>query len=66
MPIESPCTKLCELDPRTRWCLGCGRTALEIGRWPDASDAERRAILRALPPRMAELASRGSTDRAIR
>lgn len=45
MSVPSPCTNVCQLDPRTGWCLGCRRTMDEISRWPVASDAERRAIL---------------------
>ena len=30
--VASPCTGVCRLDPN-RICIGCGRTADEIGRW---------------------------------
>jgi hypothetical protein len=43
--ISSPCIKLCQLDPATRLCLGCGRSLDEIGRWSHLSEAERRAIM---------------------
>lgn len=54
--IPSPCTKLCTLDPATGWCRGCGRTGVEIGAWPAASDEEKRAILACLPERLRRLA----------
>ncbi|MET3893140.1 putative Fe-S protein YdhL (DUF1289 family) [Bosea sp. OAE506] len=43
--ISSPCVKLCQLDPATRHCLGCGRSLDEIGRWSSLSETERRAIM---------------------
>lgn len=45
MSVASPCTNVCQLDPRNGWCLGCRRTMHEISRWPHANDDERRAIL---------------------
>lgn len=50
--ISSPCVKLCQLDPATRLCLGCGRSLNEIGRWSNLSEAERRAIMTELPARL--------------
>ncbi|WP_371125959.1 DUF1289 domain-containing protein [Bosea sp. (in: a-proteobacteria)] len=50
--ISSPCVKLCQLDPATRLCLGCGRSLHEIGRWSNLSEAERRAIMTELPARL--------------
>ncbi|MDP3256038.1 MAG: DUF1289 domain-containing protein [Bosea sp. (in: a-proteobacteria)] len=52
--MSSPCVKLCQLDPTTRHCLGCGRSLDEIGRWSSLSEAERRAIM----ARLAEQTSR--------
>ena len=43
--ISSPCIKLCQLDPVTRICLGCGRSLDEIGRWSSLSEAERLVIM---------------------
>ena len=54
-PVRSPCTGLCRLDAATGWCLGCGRSGDEIALWPAASEAEARAILAALPPRLKRL-----------
>lgn len=58
MPDTSPCTKVCTTDPATGFCLGCGRTGAEIGQWISMSRDERIALKRALPARMALLASR--------
>ena len=56
--LASPCVNICALDDATGWCVGCGRTLAEIGDWSSKPATERRAILLALPPRMAQLASR--------
>ena len=48
---ESPCVKICVLDPEAGLCLGCLRSADEIARWRDMPAEERRAILEALPAR---------------
>jgi len=53
MPVRSPCINVCDLD-RHRVCKGCGRTVDEIAHWPTASEAERVAIVAALPARMAQ------------
>jgi len=52
MPIQTPCIKVCEIDPASQLCAGCGRTLAEIGRWGAMSDAERSAIMAGLPARM--------------
>ncbi|WP_203308637.1 MULTISPECIES: DUF1289 domain-containing protein [Sphingomonas] len=57
--LASPCVNVCTLDPATGWCRGCGRSIAEISNWSAKPAAERRAILAALPPRMARLAGRG-------
>ncbi|MBV9843206.1 MAG: DUF1289 domain-containing protein [Sphingomonadaceae bacterium] len=51
MTVPSPCTKVCEIAPRSRLCRGCRRTIDEIMAWPSASDEEKRRILAALPAR---------------
>jgi predicted Fe-S protein YdhL (DUF1289 family) len=45
LDIPSPCIGVCRLDPATRLCAGCMRTADEIAAWPDADSAERLAIV---------------------
>lgn len=50
--LETPCVNICLLDPATGACLGCGRTLAEIASWAAMSDAERRAVMTALPARM--------------
>ena len=51
--IETPCIKVCAIDPASRLCAGCGRTLEEIARWSSFGDAERERIMRDLPVRRA-------------
>jgi len=51
--IETPCLKVCAVNGATDQCIGCGRTLAEIGGWTRFTAAERRAIMDALPERMA-------------
>jgi uncharacterized protein len=51
--IESPCIKVCVLDPGSNHCLGCGRSLAEIECWAAFSPDERRRIMAELPARMA-------------
>jgi uncharacterized protein len=50
--IETPCIKVCVLDPANGLCKGCGRSLDEIARWGSMSDAERRRIMGGLKERM--------------
>jgi len=54
MSQETPCTAVCQIDPRTNLCFGCGRTLPEIARWSRMDGAERRAIMAQLAARMAD------------
>ena len=54
MSSETPCIAVCMMDPRTKLCLGCGRTLPEIARWHKMDSAERLAVMATLPARMAE------------
>ena len=42
--VLSPCIGICALDPQG-YCEGCLRSAGEIARWSQMSDAEREAII---------------------
>ena len=55
MTIESPCTRVCILDPGSGFCLGCGRSGEEIGGWSTATPLERRNVMAELPARLARL-----------
>jgi predicted Fe-S protein YdhL (DUF1289 family) len=50
--IESPCNKICVMDPVSGLCRGCGRTLAEISAWATLRPSERAAITGQLPDRM--------------
>jgi predicted Fe-S protein YdhL (DUF1289 family) len=56
--IETPCIKVCAIDPGTGLCLGCGRNLAEISAWPTLPPRERRRIMQDLPARRARLEAR--------
>ena len=56
--IETPCIKVCVVEPDSGFCIGCGRTRDEIGSWLGFSVAERRQVMAALPERVATLTLR--------
>jgi uncharacterized protein len=62
-PISSPCTKVCAIDPRSKLCLGCGRTLGEIGGWMSLSEDERLRIMRELPRRLDASRAAHAADR---
>ena len=49
--IASPCVRVCIVDGASGLCVGCLRTLNEIASWGSLSDAERAAIMAALPER---------------
>jgi len=53
--IETPCTKVCVVDPASRLCVGCGRSLEEIGRWTVMTADERARVMAELPRRLAAL-----------
>jgi predicted Fe-S protein YdhL (DUF1289 family) len=53
--IQSPCNKVCAVDPTAGLCVGCGRTLAEIGSWIAFSADERTRIMTELPGRLAAL-----------
>ena len=56
--IESPCVKICVIQPESRLCTGCLRSIDEIGAWSRMSADERRSIMEALPERRSQLTRR--------
>lgn len=58
-PIKTPCIKVCAVDGHTGYCLGCGRTLPEIGRWVQMGPQGRDEVLARLPSRIAELETLG-------
>ena len=64
--ITSPCVKICVIDGPSALCIGCGRSLPEIGRWLSYSDAERHAIMGALPARLAAVTARAAPGNGVR
>jgi len=66
---STPCVTICRIDPATGFCIGCGRTSLEIGRWVEMSEPERLALMDKLPDRFSETpglqAARDSFDQLM-
>ncbi|WP_459572494.1 DUF1289 domain-containing protein [Cupriavidus sp. 8B] len=50
-PVGDPCINICRMDLAGRYCQGCSRTLLEIGRWDQMTAAERTQVLAAAPGR---------------
>lgn len=53
--IATPCIKVCVVDGASGLCLGCLRTLGEIADWSRLDDAERAAVMAALPGRRERL-----------
>ena len=51
--IPSPCIRVCAVSARSGFCIGCGRKLGEIGGWQKFTNAEKQAIIDALPARLA-------------
>lgn len=62
--VQSPCVNVCRLDSATGWCIGCGRTGDEIGRWTSVGETERDRVMAILPTRMAALKERRKQGKA--
>ena len=43
--IDSPCVDICNTDPESDLCVGCGRTVEEIANWIIFSDKEKKKLL---------------------
>lgn len=52
-PIPSPCVGVCQIDARTKFCLGCFRTLKEVARWSRFSEDEKRDVVAELRERRA-------------
>ena len=60
---SSPCIDVCRHDPKTRWCLGCGRTADEIGEWSKLTPFRRRRLQQELAHRLIKLKNAHDNDK---
>jgi uncharacterized protein len=55
MPVETPCNKICTIDPACGLCRGCGRTLTEIAQWTALTDVGRARVMAELPQRLARM-----------
>jgi uncharacterized protein len=55
----SPCIDVCRFEGRTGWCVGCGRTILEIRAWRKMQPRARQMILKDLKRRVDRLHDEG-------
>ena len=49
--IANPCINICRMDLDRKYCQGCARTLLEIGRWEQMTEAQRAEVTASLPAR---------------
>lgn len=50
--IKTPCTGICDIDPRSGLCTSCRRTLNEIALWSSYPEATRDRIIHELQKRM--------------
>ena len=53
--IETPCNKVCVIDPAFLLCVSCGRNVAETAGWIGFTGDERRRIMAELPGRIAAM-----------
>lgn len=59
---KSPCVDICQIDGRTRWCVGCGRTVDEIKKWAKMTPYRQTAVFSELKRRIAQIENRKNAD----
>ena len=59
---QSPCINVFRLNPRTGWCLGCGRTTAEVREWVKLTPFRRNRLERELAQRVAKLGQRAPLE----
>jgi uncharacterized protein len=43
--VPSPCRNVCQMDPESGLCRGCGRTLQEIAEWLEMTPEQKLATL---------------------
>ena len=56
--IDTPCVKLCVVDPESGFCIGCGRSRPEIAGWLAMTPAGRREVMAGLGERLETMTRR--------
>ena len=49
--LDSPCIDICQMDPESGLCVGCGRTIEEIANWSSYTNEKKKDILKQLKSR---------------
>ena len=49
--VANPCINICRMDLAGKYCQGCGRTLVEIGRWEQMTDDQRAEVMASVPAR---------------
>ncbi|MDP1671773.1 MAG: DUF1289 domain-containing protein [Burkholderiales bacterium] len=49
--VESPCVRICMIDPGHDFCVGCWRTLQEISDWHRYTPSQKLALLARLEDR---------------
>lgn len=52
--MKDYCKEVCNFDPDTATCVGCGRTSEEVTEWWTASDRRKKEIAKAARQRTRE------------
>ena len=64
--LDSPCKKICVIDPESRFCIGCFRTISEISNWSNYTDVVRNELKETLKIRARKLQPRRKGGRKSR
>ena len=64
--VESPCKKICVIDPDQKICIGCFRTISEISNWSKFTHAVRSELKKTLQIRAAKFSPRRKGGRKAR
>jgi predicted Fe-S protein YdhL (DUF1289 family) len=51
MAVDSPCIRVCVIEPRSGYCRGCKRTLPEIAGWSRLDDGRKQVVLAQLETR---------------
>lgn len=62
--VPSPCIKVCAVDGKTGWCIGCGRSIKEITDWVKMGPEGRDSVMADVCKRMETLRAKGKTGLA--
>ena len=62
----TPCVAVCQIDPKSGFCLGCYRTLKEIAQWGKFSEEQREALLPELDQRREEDMQAWAAEKARR